>query len=95
MIDSLINWLIGAVLPVVEVSPSTQIHVAGSTTTVHCRASGRPQAHISWRLNEQALHSADDSRYLLTGKCPSSHTRFVLTSYYEASTMPLFVFFSV
>jgi len=66
-------WLVyyNTVLPVVEVNPSTQIHSAGDTTTVNCHASGRPQPHISWQLNEQALQSSD-SHYLLTGKCPHS-----------------------
>jgi len=31
------------VSPTVEVSPSTQVHVVGDSTTVECRASGRPQ----------------------------------------------------
>ena len=94
--DWLIDWLAGwlLVVPVVEVSPSTQIHAAGSTTTVHCRASGRPQPHISWQLNEQALQSSDDSHYLLTGKCPS-RLGFIITSYCEALSVPLFVCLSV
>jgi len=65
--DLFYMWLV--VLPIVEVNPSTQIHSAGETTTVNCQATGRPQPHISWQLNEQALHSSD-SHYLLTGKCP-------------------------
>jgi len=31
------------VSPTVEVSPSTQVHVVGDSTTVECRSSGRPQ----------------------------------------------------
>jgi len=62
-------WLVA--LPVVEVNPSTQAHTAGQSTTINCHASGRPQPHIAWQLNEQDLQSSDlsHSHYLLTGKC--------------------------